>query len=245
MGRMADTDPTAALARLARCAVVDLTQVVSPETPMWPGSAPPAFAPESSIANDGSFSRRITFSEHTGTHLDAPAHFVATGATVDQLPARALVLPAVMIDISARCGDDPRTVLLPEDVLADEERHGPIEPGAAVLLRTGWDRFVDQPGRYLGAAGAPALPGYGEEGARLLVEWRAVACLGIDTAGIDAGFADDAPVHVGISLPRGVFHLEGLVRLERLPPRGAWVVIGALPLAGGSGSPCRVLALVP
>lgn len=242
---MADVDPTDALARLATCTVIDLTQPLGPSTAMWPGSDPPAFAPESSIQADGSFSRRASFSEHTGTHVDAPAHFVPGGLTVDQLPARGLILPATMIDISARCGDDPTARLLPEDILLDEDRHGPIEPGAAILLRTGWDRYVEEPERYLGPSGTVAMPGYGEEAARLLVEGRSVACLGIDTAGIDPGFAIDFPVHTGVSLPRGVFHLEGLVRLEQIPPRGAWIVVGVLPLTGGSGSPARVLAIVP
>jgi kynurenine formamidase len=238
-------DPTRALAALAACTIVDLTQRLGPSTAMWPGSEPPAFAPEDSLDEDGSFSRRVSFSEHTGTHVDAPAHFVAGGLTVDELPVRGLVLPATMIDISRRCGEEPTTQLLPEDVLADEDRHGPIEPGAAILLRTGWDKFVDEPERYIGPAGTVAIPGFGEEAARLLVDWRAVACLGTDTAGIDPGFATDFPVHAGISLPRAVFHLEGLVGLERVPPRGAWIVIGALPLTGGSGSPARVLAIVP
>ncbi len=242
---MADDDPTSRLSRLATCTVVDLTQPLDPSTAMWPGSRPPVFEDETSIAADGSFSRRVSFSEHTGTHLDAPAHFVAGGLTVDELPARGFVLPAAMIDISARCGDDPTTELLPEDVLADEDRHGPIEPGAAILLRTGWDRFVLEPDRYVGVSGTTAFPGYGEEAARLLVDWRAAACLGIDTVGIDPGFAADVPVHTGISLPRGVFHLEGLVGLSRVSPRGAWIVVGALPLSGASGAPARVLALVP
>jgi kynurenine formamidase len=242
---VADDPRIGALDRLATCTVVDLTQPLDPSTAMWPGSDPPALTPETSIVEDGSFSRRISFSEHTGTHVDAPAHFVAGGLTVDALVVRRLVLPVAMIDISARCGDDPATELLVDEILADERRHGPIEPGAAILLRTGWDRYVRAPGLYVGPDGTTAMPGYGAEAARLLVEERDVACLGIDTVGIDPGFAADFPVHSAVSLPRGVFHLEGLVGLERLPPRGAWIVIGALPLTGGSGSPARVLALVP
>lgn len=242
---MADATPFDPLAVLAKCTVVDLSQRISPQTPMWPETKPPTFTDESTIASDGSFSRRLEFSEHTGTHLDAPAHFCLNGPTVEQVPARSLVLAAVLIDISARSRDDATALLLPEDILAEEDRNGPIPPDSAVLVHTGWERFLGDDERYIGPNGTTAFPGYEEEAARMLVDWRAVSCLGIDTLGIDAGAAASFPVHSTISLPRGVTHLEGLIHLDRLPHRGAWIVIGALPLLGGSGAPARVLALVP
>ena len=113
--------------------------------------------------------------------------------------------------------------------------------GGAVLLCTGWDAFRDDPARYLGDP--LDFPGYGRDAAVLLVE-RRVAGLGIDTLSVDAGAAADFPVH-HTTLPAGFWHLEGLVGLDALPDVGATLVVGALKLPGSSGTPARVLALLP
>jgi hypothetical protein len=103
------------------------------------------------------------------------------------------------------------------DVEAWEAEHGRIPVGAAVLRCTGWDEHVDDPARYLGDP--LAFPGYGADAAALLVE-RRVAGLGIDTLSVDAGAAADFPVHF-MSLPAGLWHLEGLVGLGAVPDTGA------------------------
>ena len=89
------------------------------------------------------------------------------------------------------------------------------------------------------------LPGFGVDAARFLVEQRQVVGVGTDTLGIDPGCAADFPVHKQVTHPAGLWHLENLQNLRQLPALGAWVVVGVLPLVGGSGSPARVLALVP
>jgi kynurenine formamidase len=114
-----------------------------------------------------------------------------------------------------------------------------------VFLRTGWEERNTDAERYSGQPGDLRFPGYGVEAARFLVEQRKVVGLGIDTLGVDPGWNAAFEVHRQVSHPVGVWHLEGLQNLRSVPPLGATVFVGVLPLVDGSGSPARVLALVP
>lgn len=228
--------------RIAR--VVDLTRTLTGDVPMWPGQPAPVFRTPLTIERDGVYLQEIRFWEHSGTHLDAPAHFIPGGRTVEAIDASRLVLPAVVIDVRARCEGNPDYALGAEDVAEHEARHGRIPSGGAALVMTGWDAFRDDAERYVGSGEVPAFPGIGVDAARVLVEDRGVAGLGIDTIGIDPGAAVDCPVHREVSLPRDVWHLEGLVDLDQVPPTGAWISVGVLPWRNGSGSPARVLALL-
>jgi kynurenine formamidase len=222
--------------------VLDLTQPLGERTLLWPGSMP--FRADGPDAHDeeGYWARDLHFGEHSGTHLDAPLHCVPGGAGVADIPAERLVRPAVRIDARELCGGDASWTLRAEDVRAWEAEHGPIGAGAAVLLCTGWDAYVEDFGRYLGDP--LDYPGYGGDAAALLVQ-RGVAGIGIDTLGVDSGRnASLSPVHK-TTLPAGLWHLEGLVGLADVPPVGATLVVGVPPLVGGSGMPARVLALLP
>jgi kynurenine formamidase len=211
---------------------------------MWPNQPPPRFTTMLEIERDGVFLREVCFWEHTGTHVDAPAHFFADGHTVDALPTSQLVCPAVVIDIRPQCANNADYALRVEDILAHERRYGAITDGRAILVNTGWDAFLDSAEAYVGAGQPPAFPGIGEAAARLLVNERRALVLGVDTIGIDPGSDVDFPVHRKVTLPKGVIHLEGLVRLHEVPATGAWITIGVLPWVGGSGSPARVFALI-
>jgi kynurenine formamidase len=225
--------------------VVDLTIPFGPDVVMWPGV--PLIEAETlvTIADDGFFARRVSFFEHAGTHFDAPCHFIDGGTTVDQIPANELVRPAVVIDISARIGSDANGELLLSDVMDFEAQNGRIIDGAAILLRTGWEEFNSDSLRYAGSPGDLRFPGFGVEAATFLVTERKAAAFGTDTLGIDLGMATSFPVHSQVSLPKGLWHLENLQNLKQLPPIGSWIIVGVLPLVGGSGSPARVIALVP
>jgi kynurenine formamidase len=223
---------------LAPSRLVDLTQPLGPATVLWPGSRPFEAVVEVDHDTHGAYARDLSLPEHSGTHLDAPLHFARDGVAADGLPLGSLVRPAVRLDVRDLVGEQPRFTLTAghvERIEADESR---IPAGSAVLVHTGWDRYARDPGRY-----APDFPGVGEDAARLLVA-RGVAGVGIDTLGIDPGHVEGFPAH-RVTLPAGVWHLEGLVRLERVPLRGAWLVAGALPLVAGSGAPARVFAILP
>lgn len=225
--------------------VVDLTQPVHAGTVMWPGAPAPVAETVLTVAEHGFYNRLLTMMEHTGTHFDAPAHMVEGGQCVDSIDPATLVRPAAVIDISNACAGDPDSMLTLDQVQAFEDVNGRIPDGAVILLRTGWEEFNTDPERYAGAPGDLRFPGFGPDAARFLVEERKAAGLGIDTLGIDPGVASDFVVHRQISLARDVWHLEGLMNLAQLPPLGAWVFVGVLKIVDGSGSPARVLALVP
>ena len=225
--------------------VVDLTQPLHPDIIMWPGAPSPVFETVGEVDPDGFFNRRVTFVEHSGTHFDAPAHMVQGAAKLHQIDPGTLIRPVVVIDISAAGAADPDCVLTLDQVAAFEAANGRIAAGSVVFLRTGWESFNTDPERYAGRDGALRFPGYGPDAARFLVEERSVVGLGIDTMSIDPGISADLVVHRTVSHPRGLWHLEGLQNLAALPPVGAWVFVGVLNLVDGSGSPARVLALVP
>ena len=224
--------------------VVDLTLPLGPETVMWPGEAAPFAEVVETVTHDGNYARRVHMSEHSGTHVDAPNHFVEGGQAVTDLPLQTLISPAAVIDASVDINGNGDAVLELATVKAWEEKHGVIPAGCVVLLRTGWEDLYDQPQRYGAGPDGLHFPGFGVEAASYLVE-RGVVGIGIDTLGIDAGADLDFPVHRDVTLPKQVWHIENLTNLKSLPATGALVFIGVLPLVDGSGSPARILALVP
>ena len=225
--------------------VIDLTIPLGPDIVMWPGAPSPEVETLVTIKHDGYFARRVSFFEHSGTHFDAPCHFIEGGKSVEHVPVETLVRPAVVIDISKHIGSDADGELTLAEVQAFEAANGRIPDGAAILLRTGWEEFNSDSHRYAGPEGDLHFPGFGVEAAKFLVEERKAVGLGTDTLGIDPGCASTFPVHSQISHPKGLWHLENLQNLKQLPAMGAWIVVGVLPLIGGSGSPARVIALVP
>ena len=238
---------------LATSRVVDLTHSFNSETIYWP--TPPSTFQLQQLAygeTDGGFfyaANSFCSPEHGGTHLDAPVHFAERGHTADQIPLTHLVGPAVVIDVAAAVAHDPDYRLSRSDVIEFEQEHGVIEPGTIVLLRTGWSRHWPDRRRYLGDdtpgdASRLHFPSYGEDAARLLVEDRRVAALGVDVASIDHGQSRDFIVH-RIAAQRNVPGFENLTNLAELPPRGAVVIALPMKIERGSGGPLRAIAIVP
>lgn len=238
---------------LAGVELVDLTHAFGPETVYWP-TAPSTFELDTlarGVTEAGWFYSANLFStpEHGGTHMDAPVHFAEGALDAASVPLERLVGPAVVIDITARAAADPDYALTPGDVRAFEAEHGTIEAGAIVLLRTGWSARWPDPERYLGPS-APEdasdlhFPSYGEEAARLLIEERGVAALGVDVASTDIGASTEFPVH-RLAGPAGIPGFENLTNLDRLPPTGSVVVALPMKIEGGSGGPLRAIAMVP
>jgi kynurenine formamidase len=239
--------------------VVDLTQTLRPSTPVI--GLPPPLAPSSpfSMTEISRYDDRgrawywndLHLGEHTGTHFDAPAHWV-TGrdlpdGTLDRLDPRRLVAPACVIDCSAEAARDERFLLRPDHVEAWEAEHGRIPPRCWVLMRTDWSRRAD-PAAFLNVReDGPHVPGPSAEAVRLLVE-RDVNGWGVEAVGTDAGHASGFdPPFPAHALMHGSnrFGLASLANLDQLPPTGALLITAPLKIEGGSGSPLRVLALVP
>jgi kynurenine formamidase len=237
----------------ATARLVDLTHAFNARTLYWPTS-PSAFEFKSLAhgQTEGSYfysANAFCAPEHGGTHLDAPIHFAERGRTADQIPLQDLVGPAVVIDVRAQVAKDADYALTPDDVRAFESKHGEIALGSIVLLRTGYgSRWPDRKA-YFGDdtpndASQLHFPSFGPDAARLLVEERKVAVLGVDTASIDIGQSRDFQVH-RIAAARNVAGLENLAALDQLPPTGATVIALPMKIEGGSGGPVRVIALLP
>lgn len=225
--------------------VMDLSHPIRPGIPTWPGDPAVEFDVVAEAGRDGYFLRRFSMGEHSGTHLSSPAAFYDGAAGPDELPPDRLVIPAVVFDVSDPATENPDCVLTPGDVAQWEQRHGPVPAGSLALLSTGWQRYWDDPERFINAdaEGKMHTPGFGPDAAQFLLERRSVAGLGIDTHGVDAGM--DISLSVSrLALARSALVLECLNNLHQLPPTGITVVVGRLPLVGGSGSPASVLALI-
>jgi kynurenine formamidase len=240
--------------------VVDLTQPLGPETPVI--GLPPMFASSPGVSLEviskfdakgpGWYWNTIRMGEHTGTHFDAPVHWI-TGKDLphnacDTIPARRFVGPACVIDVTAAVAKNPDFLLMPEQVLAWEKAHGRIPAGAWVLLRTGWSKRTD-PQAFLNVANdGPHSPGFHKSTSELLARDRDVLGVGVETVGTDAGqagtFDPPFPNHATMH-GAGKFGLASLTNLDQLPATGAIVIAAPLKIVNGSGSPLRVLAIVP
>ena len=232
--------------------VVDLTHAFDHQTIYWPTS-PSAFELDTlsrGMTPGGWFysSNRFCTPEHGGTHLDAPIHFAEGAWSADAIPVERFVGPAVVIDVMAQAEKDPNYRLTVADVERWEKAHGPIPKGAIVLMRTGWGRRWPDRKRYLGDdtpgdASHLRFPSYGVEAARMLVQSRKVSVLGVDTASIDYGASSDFQVH-RLAGAANVPGLENVANLEEVPATGAWIVALPMKIAGGSGGPARIIALI-
>jgi kynurenine formamidase len=237
---------------LTKYQLIDLSHSYGPSTLYWPTS-PSKFtlSRDAEGPTPGGWfyaSNTVSTPEHGGTHLDAPHHFSQAGRTTEAIPLEQLIAPAVVIDVSAKAAANRDYRLTSDDVL-EFEKGGPIARGTIVLLRTGWSKHWPKADAYLGDdtpgdASKLSFPSYGPEAARLLVEERGVAALGVDTASIDLGQSSDFQVH-RIAAARNVPGFENLTNLDRLPPRGAIVVALPMKIERGSGGPLRAIALVP
>ena len=248
------------LAELAagRVDILDLTAPLSERTPVL--QLPPPFANTQrfGLREISNYDERgpawywndIQTGEHVGTHFDAPIHWVTgkSGRDVSQVPARELIAPAVVVDQSARCAHNPDYLLEVEDLQAWQRQHGPLPEGGWLLYRTGWDSRAHDEASFLNAnETGPHTPGISGACARWLAE-QPILGVGVETVGTDAGaahsFDPPFPCH-SFLLGAGKYGLTQLANLAKLPPTGSVLVAAPLPIVRGSGSPARVLALVP
>lgn len=238
--------------------IVDLTQTLSEKTPIirlpeeFAQCAP--FTREVLSRYDASgaawYWSNFTMGEHTGTHFDAPVHWV-TGRdlpdnSIDLIAPQKLMASAIVIDCSAQAAADADFFLDVPHIEAWEAQHGRIPANCWVLFRTDWSKREGDAYTNLAVDGAHT-PGPTPAAMRLLVEGRDVLGMGVETIGTDAGqghlFEPPLPAH-SILHGAGRYGLQCLQNLDLLPPTGAVLITPPLKIEGGSGSPLRVLALV-
>ncbi|PZU60626.1 MAG: cyclase [Sphingobium sp.] len=238
--------------------VVDLTQTLSEDTPLLvlpePFGQTAAFSREEiSRYDDRGVAwhwNNFTVGEHTGTHFDAPVHWVSgkdlADNSVDKVPAKSFVAPAVVLDFSAECAADADFLLTAEHIETWEAKHGLIPSQSWVLFRTDWSKR-DKDGYTNRKADGAHTPGPSTEAIRYLIDERNVLGFGVETIGTDAGQAHlltpPYPAHTLLH-GAGRYGLQCLENLDKLPPTGAILICPPLKIREGSGSPLRVLALV-
>lgn len=240
--------------------VIDLTQPLSPETPLLP--LPPQWpnTPQFRMWEISRYDERgpawywngFETGEHTGTHFDAPIHWVSgkdlPDNSVDRIPANKFVGPACVIDVTREVAANPDFLLTVDRVKQWEADHGRIPKAAWVLYRTGWSRRTD-PQQYINLQqDGPHTPGFVKECSEFLAKERDVLGVGVETVGTDAGraatFNPPFPNHY-VMHGSGKFGLAGLCNLDQLPATGAVVIAAPLKIVNGSGSPLRAIAITP
>ena len=195
------------------------------------------------IEDDGYYMQEWRIIEHIGTHVDAPGHFTPGGRLATELELSELITPAVVIDIADRAARDPDTVVTVDDLRAFERRHGRIPRDAAVLMHSGWAAKVGDADAYRGAdaTGTLHFPGFGAEATEWLLRRRGIRSLGGDTLSIDPGNSATFDTHL-ILTGADRYGLENLANLDRIPRKGATVVVGLIPYEEGSGGQARIFA---
>jgi kynurenine formamidase len=244
--------------RSATVDVIDLTAPLSSSTPVLKLPEPFSNTVSFALHEISRYDERgpawywndITTGEHTGTHFDAPVHWVTgrDGPDVSQVPLPRLIAPAAVLDFSAQAAADADFLLEVDHIKEWESQHGALPEGGWLLYRTGWDARSRDQETFLNAnETGPHTPGVSVECARWLAQQAPVVGFGVETVGTDAGaahsFDPPFPCHSAM-LGADKYGLTQLQNLALLPPQGAMLIVSPLPITGGSGSPCRALALV-
>lgn len=234
--------------------IVDLTHSFGSDMIVWPTEQDFKLIVQHAEETPGGYyyaSNRMELPEHGGTHIDAPIHFSKGKQTLDQIPIEQMIGAAVRVDVAEQCAENRDYLVAISDFKRWEEEHGRIPNGSIVLLDTGFARFWPNRADYLGTdlrgqEGVRALhfPGLHPDAAAWLVHERQVKAVGIDTASIDYGQSTKFETHVAL-LSTNVPVFENLANLQNLPHRGFDVIALPMKIAGGTGGPLRIIAVVP
>jgi len=235
-------------------ALVDLSHAYDAQAIFWPTAAPFKLTKVADGVTPGGYyyaANDFATSEHGGTHIDSPIHFAQGHQTVDQIPLDRLIGAAVVVDVTAAAATNADYLVTAGDIQAAEARDGRIPDRAILLLRTGWSTRWPDAATYLGTAerGEAAVaklhfPGLDPAAAAWLIANRSISAIGIDTASIDYGQSKLFETHRALFV-KDIPAFENLTGLERLPTRGANIIALPMKIAGGSGAPLRVVAILP
>jgi kynurenine formamidase len=223
--------------------IQDLTHVFREGSPVFTGPEPQR-EDLFTYAQDGFYSQLWTFGEHSGTHMDAPGHFVPGARRTPDITPSELMVPLAVVDISNRAATDPNATVTRDDLRRFERRHGRIKRRSLVAMSSGWDAKIGDPDAYKGGDAFPNFnfPGWSEDAVRWLLEERDISGIGVDTISLDPGNSTTFPVHL-LLLSADRYGLENLANLGSVRPRGLTAVVGVVPWEEGSGGPARVFAV--
>ena len=227
--------------------VVDLSHVISPKIPLWPGDPKVVFKVVATMKKDGYYLRSFTIGEHSATHMNAPNSFVSGNTeAITSYPPDQRVVPAVVIDARAQSAANADYQLTKQDVLNWEAKHGTIAPGSFVIMFTGWQDKWNDPKAFINqdAKGNLHFPGFAGATTKWLVSARQIAGVGIDTHGVDPGSDTSYATNTEMANTHKIA-IECMTNLDKLPAKGATLVLAPLQLQNGSGSPMDIVAFVP
>ena len=224
--------------------VRDLTHTLTPEFPTFFGVPGIGMKQLKEFKKDGFNLMEWTVLEHSGTHIDTPIHFSESGAGPDTLAVDDLVLPLAVINVVTKADANADYQVTPADIRQWERRHGRLPRGCCVAMHAGWGRHLGS-AKFLGKddGGVLHFPGFHPEATDMLLKERRVAGIAVDTISLDHGPSKDFKTHYAW-LPSGRWGLESVANLDKVPPRGATLVVGAPKIKGATGGPTRVLALI-
>ena len=217
--------------------LIDLTLVISPELPVFPGSPQPKFVSCSNIKNDGYNLEMLHLSSHTGTHIDAPYHFAEDGIKVDQIPIDRLFGIGVLIK-SLKNSDSSITQ---DDIMLFEEVYGLIPDGSSVFFFTGWQKNLNYANDSNNNDYFTKNPGLDVSAANYLAS-KKINLVGIDSPSIDPGYDKSFSAH-HIFSKENILIVENLANLENISSLNFDFAILPLNLQGATGSPVRAVAL--
>jgi kynurenine formamidase len=231
--------------------IADLTHTFGVDVPTYRPEKPHRETmeefPEQPEGEFGFYNQRWTFTEHVGTHMDAPGHVIGGGRRSPEMTPRELIAPAVVINIRAKAQEDPNAVVEVADLVAFERRHGRIPDGAAVFMDSGWAARWDEGDLAYRGTQTPDefpfnFPGWSADACAFLVERRNIVGVGVDTLSTDPGNSTEFPAHEVLGRADR-WGLENLTNLDQFPPRGTTAFVGLVPWEEGSGGPARVIAV--
>jgi len=212
--------------------IVDLTLTVSAEIPTFPGSPQPSFIPWENVKEDGYNLELLFLSTHTGTHVDAPYHFLEKGAKIHEISLKKLVSEAVLIKSKKKDGESITKI----DIQKFEKKHGKITSFSSVIFYTGWQRNLQK--KYYFTKN----PGLSVSAAKYLTS-KNVSLVGIDSPSIDLGTDSKFSVHQ-IFAKKGILIVENLANLDKIKSSKFHLVVLPLKLKNATGSPVRAVAFV-
>jgi len=212
--------------------IIDLTLTVSDKIPTFPGSPQPSFIPWENVKEDGYNLELLFLSTHTGTHMDAPYHFLEKGAKIHEISLKKLVSEAVLIKSKKKCGESITKI----DIQKFEKKHGKITSFSSVIFYTGWQKNLQK--KYYFTKN----PGLSISAAKYLAS-KKINLVGIDSPSIDLGTDSKFSVHQ-IFAKKGMLIVENLANLEKIKSSKFHLVVLPLKLKNATGSPVRAIAFV-
>lgn len=224
----------------------DLTHTFRAGFPIY--GNPPVFNPPSrrtlvNIVPDGFYAQEWTFGEHSGTHMDAPGHFITGGRHTPDITLAELMLPLFVVDIRRKAAANADAMVSVDDIRRAERRHGHVRRGSLVAMDSGWDARAGSAASFRNpdSSGVYHFPGFSNEAVEWLIDERKIAAIGVDTLSLDPGNSTTFDVHYTL-LGSNRYGLEGLANLGKVRPNGTTAFVGVVPWEQGSGGPARVWA---